>query len=694
MKRKYHLLVASLLLANASAQAQNQARLEALHNQFTVEEPQDITTAVEMLEDAAVAPQGVDYTQFEGAILGGLDGNTPFFIESHNLIAADTISTDELRVNGLLRLGLTGAGTRFGMWEVSDPLLTHTEFTDGNSTVRVIDADGPRSDGRISDRYHATHVAGTLVARGANSAALGMSPEATLYAYDTEMQFTDITGIFSNADPNDDIQTSNHSYGRVAGWWTIANNDGTLYPVWAGDIAISTTEDYRFGYYDENSSAIDHIAYLQQTYLPIWSSGNDRLQSNAVVGPNSVFVAYNSAASPAGYYFVIGAYPSADGNPAGYDTITSYGVAKNVLTVAAANDIVGGWTQSSDVAFASFSSAGPTDDGRIKPDVTANGVQVLSADDPITSPSNNSADYFSYNGTSMAAPNVTGSLNLLLQYDRQLNGTSHTTWASSTKALVIHTADEAGASPGPDYRGGWGLMNSARAASLLRANKDARDSPYISEEQVDNGGTYTRTVTALGNVPLKVTVVWTDPQGTVGAAAVDSPALKLINDLDLRVSGPGGTTLPWVLDPTNPANAATRGDNTRDNVEQVVVDAPTAGATYTITVTPSVGETLVDEAGSAAPQKFSILVSGIEADYDGAIPACLTTTGATTYELEWSPLPGMSYDLETSTNLIDWSPLQTGQTFEFSPQFTPLTRDPGEARHFWRYRRNPNPTDR
>lgn len=690
MKRKYHLVVASVLLASASSYAQNRVKLQALHNQFTVDEPQDITAAVEMLEDAAIAPQGVDYTEIQGLILGGLDGNTPFFIESHNLVASDTISTDELRINGLLRLGLTGAGTRFGMWEVSDPLLTHPEFTDGASTVRVIDADGPKpptfvGDDPTADRWHATHVSGTLVARGANAAALGMSPQAVLHAYDTEDPFTDVTGIFSNADPDDDIQISNHSYGRVAGWWTIGSSGGTLYPVWAGDVTISTLEDYRFGYYDTDASRSDEIVYLQQTYLPVWSAGNDRLQTNAIVGPNSIYIGF-AGANPV---LVQGAYPPADGVPAGFDSITSYGVAKNVLTVAAAGDIVGGWSAAGDVSFASFSSAGPTDDGRIKPDVTANGIQVLSADDPSTSPSNNSANYFSYNGTSMAAPNVTGSLNLLLQYDRQLNGSSHTPWASTTKALVIHTADEAGASPGPDYRGGWGLMNSARAASFLKANHDALDSPYIREEQVDNGGTYTRTFTALGNVPIKVTVVWTDPQGTVGVAAVDSPALKLINDLDLRVSGPGGTTLPWVLEPANPGNAATRGNNTRDNVEQVVVDAPTVGATYTITVAPSVGETLVDETGAAAPQKFSILVSGIETDYDGAIPACLTATGATTYELEWSPLPGMSYDLETSTNLIDWSPLQTNQTFEFSPQFTPLSRDPGEPRRFWRYRHNP-----
>jgi Subtilase family len=677
----------AMLLAVASniALAQDQAKMQALHAQVSAQEPQAYTNAQQQLQVGQGTPEFIDYTLLGGGVLAGQDGGTPFFIHSHNAVAADSISTDELRSTGLLRLGLTGVGTTLGMWEISDPLLTHAEFTNGGATVRVIDADGTNTAGAnpIADRWHATHVAGTLVARGANPLALGMSPSATLRAYDTFNQFTDMTGIFSNATTTDDIAVSNHSYGRVAGWWTTyTHTNGLTYPVWNGDIGVSAVEDYAFGYYDGTARQLDQITYIQQTYLPVWSAGNDRLETNAVT-QGTFYVALNGAS----YTFVNGPYPAADGVPAGFDSVPGYGTAKNVLTVAAANDIVGGWTSPASVTFAAFSGAGPTDDGRIKPEVTANGVGVLSSDDPSTSPFNTTQQYFSYNGTSMASPNVAGSINLLAEYHTRLWGSGSVPWASTVKGWVVHNADEAGATAGPDYRGGYGNMNTMRAASFIRANKEAMGSPFIKQAQVNNAGTWTLTVTAVGGQPLKVTVPWTDPAATVHTPAVDNAAQKLINDLDVRVTGPGAVvTMPWILDPANPANAATRGDNSRDNLEQVVVDNPTAGATYTITVAPSVGETLVNETGASAPQNFSVLISGIIAQHEASIPITITKTGATNYELSWAPLPGTKYNFETSTDLVSWTTLQSNLTFAITPNFTNVTTVAAEPRRFWRFK--------
>jgi hypothetical protein len=677
----------AMLLAVASniALAQDQAKMQALHAQVSAQEPQAYTNAQQQLQVGQGTPEFIDYTLLLGGVLAGQDGGTPFFIQSHNAVAADSISTDELRSTGLLRLGLTGTGTTLGMWEISDPLLSHTEFTNGGAAVRVIDADGTNTAGAnpIADRWHATHVAGTLVARGANPLALGMSPAATLRAYDTNNQFTDMTGIFSNATTTDDIAVSNHSYGRVGGWWTTyTHTNGLTYPVWSGDIGVSFVEDYVFGYYDSTAQQLDQITYIQQTYLPVWSAGNDRLETNAVT-QGTTYVARNGIQ----FAFVNGPYPAADGVPAGYDCVSGYGTAKNVLTVAAANDIVGGWTSPASVTFAAFSGAGPTDDGRIKPEVTANGVGVLSSDDPSTSPFNTTQQYFSYNGTSMASPNVAGSINLLAEYHTRLWGSGSVPWASTVKGWVVHNADEAGASAGPDYRGGYGNMNSMRSASFIRANKEAVGSPFIKQAQVNNGGTWTLTVTAVGGQPLKVTVPWTDPAATVHTPAVDNAAQKLINDLDVRVTGPGAVvTMPWILDPANPANAATRGDNSRDNLEQVVVDNPTAGATYTITVAPSEGETLVNETGASAPQNFSVLISGVTAQHEASIPITITKTGATSYELSWTPLPGTKYNLETSTDLVSWTTLQSNLTFAITPNFTNVTTGAAEPRRFWRFK--------
>ena len=186
-----------------------------------------------------------------------------------------------------------------------------------------------------------------------------------------------------------------------------------------------------FGFYDTQARDWDQIASDAPGYLICKSAGNDRGD-----GPTG------------------GEYPQ-DGP---YDCIGNAGTAKNVFTVAAVEDIPGGYTQPSDVVMSSFSSWGPCDDGRIKPDISANGVALYSTDD------DNNTDYQSLSGTSMSAPSATGSLILLQQHFQNLNGSGNLMSAATLKNLVIHTADEAGPDPGPDYMFGWGLMNTYTAA--------------------------------------------------------------------------------------------------------------------------------------------------------------------------------------------------------------------------------------
>ena len=130
-----------------------------------------------------------------------------------------------------------------------------------------------------------------------------------------------------------------------------------------------------------------------------------------------------------------------DGGPNGYDCLTPKSVAKNILTIGAVDDLG---------SMTSFSGFGPTDDGRIKPDLVANGTTIYS------SIGTASTDYGTYNGTSMAAASVTGSLALLYQLQQMLQP-GVKLHSSTMKGLLIHTTTEAGQDPGPDYRsaGGW-----------------------------------------------------------------------------------------------------------------------------------------------------------------------------------------------------------------------------------------------
>src|SRR5262249_32640354 len=138
-----------------------------------------------------------------------------------------------------------------------------------------------------------------------------------------------------------------------------------------------------------------------------------------------------------------------------FDCLASYTCAKNILTVGAVtkinnnDNLNNGWTQVSDVQLASFSGCGPTDDGRIKPDVVGCGVFIFS------SISDSAKAYGYLSGTSMATPNVSGSLLLVQQHFNNLKGRFMR--SSTLKGLAIHTADEAG-NAGPDYSFGWGLI--------------------------------------------------------------------------------------------------------------------------------------------------------------------------------------------------------------------------------------------
>ncbi|MEJ0081862.1 MAG: S8 family serine peptidase [Puia sp.] len=104
-------------------------------------------------------------------------------------------------------------------------------------------------------------------------------------------------------------------------------------------------------------------------------------------------------------------------NNDGYDIVPTYGNAKNIIAIGAVNPIPGGYNSPADVQLAEFSSWGPTDDGRIKPDLVADGINVLSC----VSTSNNA--YAIFSGTSMSSPAAAGSGFLLQEYYYKLHNT-------------------------------------------------------------------------------------------------------------------------------------------------------------------------------------------------------------------------------------------------------------------------------
>ncbi|MDA8017661.1 MAG: S8 family serine peptidase [Thermoanaerobaculia bacterium] len=511
----------------------------------------------------------------EAALIGfnETDGRPLYYI-THNLNAARTVSTDKVWLGGGEGLELDGTGQVLGEWDGGNIRDTHQELT---GRITNLDGSGFSS--------HATHVAGTMIATGVNASAQGMSYMATIRGYDFFDDEMEMAAEQLEANP---ISISNHSYGFISGWDSGSfgcPNGADPQPYWFGDVSISTEEDISFGYYGGASATWDQITYDSPYYLPVKSAGNDRNDT----APGGTFCHWDGTLNDGdgGWVESNDTHPGDGVADGGYDSLGGgAGSAKNNLTIGAINDIPGGYTQPSDVVMSSFSGWGPTDDGRIKPDLVANGVALTSS----TATSNIS--YGSFSGTSMSTPNTSGSLGLLNQHSQNLHGSLFK--AATMKALVINTADEAGSTPGPDYSFGWGLLNTASAAAALSnatppsSVRGAIPLVYsnVLEVTLADSATLEYQVQSNGTAPLKVTIAWTDPPGAVPAATmIDPPDAILVNDLDLRIEGPDTTIYePWVLDPSSPSSAASTGDNFRDNVEQIWIENPNAGI-YTLTIT-------------------------------------------------------------------------------------------------------------
>ncbi|MEP7258209.1 MAG: S8/S53 family peptidase, partial [Flavitalea sp.] len=219
-------------------------------------------------------------------------------------------------------------------------------------------------------------------------------------------------------------------------------------------------------------------------------------------------------------------------------------------------------------------------------------------------------EYSSYSGTSMASPAASGSAFLLQEYYAKLHSGAFMR-AATLKGIIIHTADEAGTSAGPDYQYGWGLMNMQKAAAVITA---ANNEQLIFERSLKNTGSdsvFTINLEASGNGPITATLSWTDPRAKLDISnTLNNTTPRLVNDLDLRVISNSEVSLPWILDPANPSAPATRGDNTRDNVEKITIANPTAGEKYTVKVGHK-------RSLDRADQAYSLIVSGAKLSADG-----------------------------------------------------------------------------
>ncbi len=419
---------------------------------------------------------------------------------------------------------LDGSGIRALVYDVGPISHTHPDFA---GRVTYIDS-GPLAD-------HPTHVAGTLGGSGAASGGLlrGMAPNVEFYSATLEFLLGDDCPpeycppgfypwrfITNPGDIEEDYAVAIEQGIDIA-----SNSIGLQIAGHGGDIS-------QYGDYTFTSSLLDAIVTgsLGRRICVVWAAGNE----------------------------------------GGTGSIPPPAAAKNPIIVGAVNN--------PDKTVASFSSGGPTDDGRIKPDVVAPGcsiVEEFQAEQAVpgiyscwaTDPERL---YERACGTSMATPAVAGIGCLILQEYRRLFALSEDAadlpYNSTLRAILAHTAEDLEA-PGPDYQTGFGLVQAQAAIDFMRTY--AFDERSLSREGFVKYGIKVE----AGTPELRVTLAWDDPP----AMPYSDPAL--VHDLDLVVYDPRGTRhYPWTLDPSNPAAPAVRTQEDHRNViEQVLVDNPMPG---------------------------------------------------------------------------------------------------------------------
>ncbi len=520
-------------------------------------------------------------------LMAVMDDGTPLYYTLYNKDAARSTRTDHLHTGGSLGLDLNGQGMTVHVWDGGPTRPTHREFDGPGGPDRV----------RINDRVtvlndnsgHAQHVTGTIVASGVDTDAKGMAPQARAFTHDWDYDLGEAAKAAEEG-----MILSNHSYG---------------YQLFDPNL---THTHWMLGAYNSTSKGWDELMYNAPMYLPVFAAGNDGTYSNTV---------------------------PLNGNPE-FDKLSYGQTAKNNLVVANASNVPvdADGSLTAGVSINPSSSQGPTDDFRIKPDITGYGTFVYSTDIL------NDLSYSYKTGTSMAAPNVTGSLLLLQQHYNNLNNGSFMR-AATLKGLALHTADDAGDIAGPDAVFGWGLLNAKAAAQEITANGVTS---VISELTLNPGQSYSLLVEADGVNDLVASISWTDPPGTANPGTANLTTPVLVNDLDIRVTKGGAIYSPYRL---TGVNSNSTGDNNVDPYERV--DITGASGSYTITVSHK---------GSLArgSQDYSLIVTGVSNVCNGTIatPANLNVSAVrvNTSTVSWDAVQYSTYNARyRAEGSADWT---------------------------------------
>ena len=409
---------------------------------------------------------------------------------------------------------LTGAGVFIGQTESGNPDDTHDDIQGRVHEIQT-----------LGTSTHATHVAGIAAGTGVLSVPeggtpqqwRGVAPAAEMWSWGSGSSH--LTHYAAAIDSG--IVMSTNSWG-----WGVSSLNCSLY-----------------GDYSNDAPEMDQIitGLHGRRILTLHSAGNERNDCDCGMSCTPDYLNYANQRPPGA-------------------------TAKNTVSVGAKYSNIGSLT--------TFSSWGPMDDGRLKPEVTAAGDHSTAAGIFAPYP----GDTYGYlAGTSMSTPSAAGVTALFVEDFRNLMGVDPL--PCTMKAHLVHTAadmDDATPylNPGPDYASGYGVIQAKDLIDQLRSGD-------FVEDDVDNGQSDVRQLVVPGDATtVEVTLAWDDEAGAQNA----NPAL--VNDLDLVVTDASGTRhYPWTLNPAMPAADAVQTQEDHLNpLEKVEVSGALAAGPWTIEV--------------------------------------------------------------------------------------------------------------
>ena len=436
-------------------------------------------------------------------------------------------------VESTFNIDLNGSGQIVG---VADSGIDHDHGDFGSRIIGKVDVIG---DGSTADQNsgHGTHVACTVLGDGTRDQRYdGVAPQAELYFQALEH---DVQDSFYSPSLN---SLFNSAYSAGVRTHTNSWGDYQNYGEYTTD---SEDVDDRANAYDRYYSGYDGLTIL-------FAAGND--------GPSS-----GSVSPPA--------------------------TAKNPITVGSTQNRYSGAGN-----IMQSSARGPTDDGRIKPDLMAPGGYVRSCraqEAQDTSGSSwQSAWYLEYTGTSMAAPNAAGAATLVREYLEEI-AQRPSPQGALVKSMLILGADDIGTRDIPNNNEGWGEVNLRNTLSPTGSR-----GIWVDDRNSLSSGTsrdYTLNVTQNGQ-PLKVVLAWSDHRGSRFSSK------QLVNDLNLELIAPDGTTYLGNVFSSGRSTTGGVADDT-NNVEVALIDSATTGI-WTVRVSD------VNHGGPRS-QQYAISASGV-----------------------------------------------------------------------------------